>query len=325
VSYDVAKTGTRLHSGYDLIGDIHGCGLTLEALLEKLGYTRGGETYRHPRRTAIFLGDFIDRGPLQREVIDIVRLMIEDGAALSVMGNHEFNAIAYATPGPEGGFLREHSAKNLRQHGAFLDAYKDDRHGYEQAIAWFKTLPLWLDLDGLRIVHACWDQPMIDKIWESQGGSRLLGDELLRESVREVTWEYEAIETLLKGKEIGLSNGASFPDKDGNLRHHIRVKWWDAGATTYREAFMGPESARTHIPDDEIAGDHLIEYAHDSPPVFLGHYWMEDDIKPLAPNIACVDYSVGKAGGRLVAYRWDGEQQLTRDKFVAVERIENAD
>jgi len=36
--------------------------------------------------------------------------------------------------------------------------------------------------------------------------------------------------------------------------------------------------------------------------------------------VACLDYSVaGKSGGKLVAYRWDGEQALSNDKFVYVE------
>ena len=76
------------------------------------------------------------------------------------------------------------------------------------------------------------------------------------------------------------------------MRHNIRVRWWDREATSYKDAFMGPESARTHIPDDQIEGDHMVEYSHESPPVILGHYWMEGESVPLAPNIACLDYDV---------------------------------
>ena len=65
-----------------------------------------------------------------------------------------------------------------------------------------------------------------------------------------------------------------------------------------------------------------MEYSHDAPPVFLGHYWMEGEPKPLAANIACLDYSVAKPGGKLVAYRWNGERRLERDSFVWVERVE---
>ena len=50
---------------------------------------------------------------------------------------------------------------------------------------------------------------------------------------------------------------------------------------------------------------------------------MEGQPTPLAPNIACLDYSVVNRGGKLVAYRWDGEQTLSQDKFVWVERVEN--
>ncbi|MFC1665530.1 metallophosphoesterase [Pseudomonadota bacterium] len=82
---------------YDIIGDIHGCYLSLVFLLEKLGYQQLDGIYKHSQRRVIFLGDFIDRGPCQREVIDTVRPMIESETALSVMGNHEYNAITYYT------------------------------------------------------------------------------------------------------------------------------------------------------------------------------------------------------------------------------------
>ena len=50
---------------------------------------------------------------------------------------------------------------------------------------------------------------------------------------------------------------------------------------------------------------------------------MEGGPAPLALNITCLDYSVAKPGGKLVAYRWDGEQILDPGKYVWVERIES--
>ena len=308
---------------YDIIGDIHGCAHSLQLLLDRLEYSVRDGAYRHPERRVIFLGDFIDRGPLQRETIEMVRRMVDAGAALSVMGNHEFNALAYYTPDRESGdYLRPHTEKNMLQHQAFLDAFAHTPDDYADVTAWFMTLPLWLDLGGLRVVHACWDSRLIARIAEFQDGSHLLSEDLLVQSNRRGQWQFEALETLLKGKEIRLPDGASFRDKDGTARHNIRVRWWDQGATNFKDAFFGPESARTHIPDDEIAGDHLVDYSHEAPPVFLGHYWMEGEPVPLARNIACLDYSVAKPGGRLTAYRWDGEQTLSRDKFIWVDREE---
>ena len=121
---------------YDIIGDIHGCHLTLSSLLEKLGYKLTDGVYQHGARKVIFLGDFIDRGPGQREVLNIVRPMIEHGYALSVMGNHEFNAIAYASKHPATGeYLRPHSDKNIKQHSVFLEAFKNDSSGYQDTIS----------------------------------------------------------------------------------------------------------------------------------------------------------------------------------------------
>jgi hypothetical protein len=309
---------------FDIIGDIHGCNVTLQALLEKLGYARRDAVYRHPSRRVIFLGDFIDRGPQQRAVLETVRPMVASGAALAVMGNHEFNAIAWATPDKSGGgFLRAHSGKNLDQHAAFLQAYADSSMDYADAIDWFRTLPLWLDLGELRVIHACWDEQSIERIKAARQGSSLLVGALLESSCQPGSWQFTAIETLLKGKEIPLQPGISFRDKDGVWRQHIRVRWWDRDATTFRAAFLGPESARTCIPDDDIAGDHLLDYAHDAPPVFLGHYWMEGPPAPLAENIACLDYSVARPGGKLVAYRWNGERRLLPQAFVSVGRLED--
>ena len=108
---------------YDVIGDVHGQNLKLKALLTALGYRVHAGAYRHPAgRIAVFVGDLIDRGPGQVEVLGIVRRMEAAGSARVVMGNHELNAIGYATRGEDGvTWLRRHSAENEAQHRGFLD------------------------------------------------------------------------------------------------------------------------------------------------------------------------------------------------------------
>lgn len=97
---------------YDIIGDIHGHADALCALLAKLGYQKRAGEFRHPERQAIFVGDFIDRGPQQLETVQLVRRMVDAGNALAIMGNHELNAIAWYLPDPEapGEFLRTHAS-----------------------------------------------------------------------------------------------------------------------------------------------------------------------------------------------------------------------
>ena len=306
---------------YDIIGDIHGHYAPLARLLETLGYRQQEGVYQHARRKAIFLGDFIDRGPEQKQVLNTVRRMVDAGQALAVMGNHELNAIGYATPRPEqpGEWLRPHSEKNTHQHRAFLDAFPDEAERREW-IDWFLTLPLWLDLGGLRVVHACWDERAQEVLKPCLNRHNQIVSECLPALFAEGTPVYEALETLLKGKEVRLPAGQVFHDKDGHERNCIRIRWWDAGATTYRSAFLGPERVATHIPDEPLGVEHLIEYGHQAPPVCFGHYWMEGTPAPLAANVACLDWSVAKPGGRLVAYRWDGERQFKPDKFIEVKR-----
>ncbi|MFD6115356.1 polynucleotide kinase-phosphatase [Streptomyces yangpuensis] len=77
---------THLTGPFDIVGDIHGCSSELETLLARLGYEDGV----HPEgRTAVFVGDLVDRGPDSPGVLRRVMGMVKSGNALCVPGNHE--------------------------------------------------------------------------------------------------------------------------------------------------------------------------------------------------------------------------------------------
>jgi polynucleotide kinase-phosphatase len=80
-----------LHGPFDIVGDVHGCQAELAGLLDLLGYRPGQDgTRRHPAgRTAVFLGDLVDRGPDTPGVLRTVMGMVASGTALCVPGNHE--------------------------------------------------------------------------------------------------------------------------------------------------------------------------------------------------------------------------------------------
>ncbi len=303
---------------YDVIGDIHGHADKLSALLGTLGYRERGETWRHdnPDRTAIFVGDFIDRGPGQLDTIRLVRGMLDAGTAQAVMGNHEFNAIAFHTPDTQnaGQHLRKRSAKNHEQHEAFLSETAHDPALHQEMVDWFLTLPVWLDLPGLRVVHACWSpehvaylQPLL------QPGNRL-DLALVEAGSRRGTPEYDALETLLKGPEIELPAGHSFFDPGGVERTKVRLRWWDATARTYRLAGIANGAAGTEFPDLPLPADCPTGYAGDKP-VLFGHYWESGTPRVQSPLAACVDYSACK-GGPMVAYHWQGESELRDAHFI---------
>jgi hypothetical protein len=305
---------------YDLIGDIHGCATALKALLTTMGYRERDGVWQHPTRQVIFLGDFIDRGPEQVEVMAIVRAMVDAEQALAVMGNHEFNAVAWATPISTGSdaHLRPHTEGNRKQHATFLAQVDEDSQLHQALIEWFRGLPLWLDLPGLRVVHACWHLPSVEIL------SAFLDD---RQRIRNhAAWTaltcrntpaYEALETVLKGQEIPLPMGITFQDKDGKTRRHVRTRWWKKHPITYRDLALAPANVIAQIPHEPAPEDILPGYAGDKP-AFVGHYWLTGTPRALSAQIACLDYSVA-AGGKLCAYRWDGEHDLVDAHFCRVD------
>jgi len=319
---------------YDIIGDIHGYADKLEALLRKLGYSERSGCWRHPTRKAIFLGDFIDRGPAELHTVDLARRMVTDGAALAVMGNHELNAIAWHTRDPlrPCHYLRPHwsmrwGRKNYRQHREFLKEVGRNAERHSEIIRWFKTLPLWLDLPGIRVVHACWHENAMSFLSCQLGPGHLLTDDLLGSATREPNDDaekdtptlsvFKAVEALLKGIEVPLPPALTFKDQDGNKRNRVRVRWWIRDAVTFRQLADLPDQLRHQLPDDPIPAHSRITVPTDTP-IFFGHYWLRGTPSFRFGNLACLDYSAGK-GGPLVAYRWDGEANLSEKNLVSTD------
>lgn len=311
---------------YDLIGDVHGYATALKNLLTKLGYSFNGSFWQHPSRKVIFLGDFIDRGGEQVEAVQIPKAMVENNAALAVMGNHEFNAVAYSIehPSRQTDYLRPHTEKNRNQHAAFLGQVGEKKTLYNEFIAWFKTLPLFLDLDGLRVIHACWDKKSLDVIKPLLNSDNTLKDYAWIEVTEKGSDYFEATETLLKGLEVPLPNGVEFFDKDKNSRKNIRTRWWDTELLTYRDLAIVPDDVIEQIPHTPLAADILPGYDGEKP-LFLGHYWLTGKPQPRTDHIAILDYSIAtqhassSEKGKLCAYRWNGETILSEDHFVWVD------
>jgi hypothetical protein len=293
--------------GFDVIGDVHGQYDKLVAILKSMGYTHAGGAWRCTGRTAIFVGDLIDRGPKQLDTLGLVQRMVDAGTARCIMGNHEFNAIGWHTPDPDhaGEYLRPHGKHgNRRQHQAFLAAVEhSERHA--AAVAWFKTLPLWIDLGALRVIHACWHHESIDELRPYLRADNTLTDELLVLSSREGSRAHAAVETLCKGPEVKLPQGTSIVDGEGKVRTEVRVRWWCEDLSTYRKAVIGP-------PGDSVPSH------YEGPPVIFGHYWFTGVPQVISRRFACVDFSAA-ADGPLVCYRWDGESELSSQKLAWVD------
>jgi hypothetical protein len=309
---------------YDIIGDIHGHYGKLERLLIKLGYEHNGVYWVPPHgRKAVFIGDLIDRGPEQIKVVMAVRAMMERGHAYCILGNHELNAIGFATPHPDDYFarIRPRSEKNRAQHQTFLDQVGEDSDLHREMVEWFRSLPVYLELDGIRVVHAMWDETYLDDVICHAFGRDGINNHQLCYALDKKAWKggphplYHALDGLCKGREIDLPDGAHFTDHNGHVRKQARIKWWKHDAKFMHEVAIVegaiPESLLWKpIPDD------LLLAPVTGTPIFIGHYWMKGEPAILGPKVACVDYSAGK-GGPLVAYRWNGESELHDGGFVS--------
>ena len=132
-------------------------------------------------------------------------------------------------------------------------------------------------------------------------------------------FEHHAVETVLKGLEVVLPDGAAFHDKDGHPRREIRTRWWQDSPASYRDLALVPEATLASVPDTPVA-DGLLPGYDGEKPVFIGHYWLRGEPRPLTADVACLDYSVAaRQGGRLAAYRWDGRHPLSPERFTWVE------
>jgi len=153
----------KLPSGpLDIVGDVHGERQALEALLGHLGYAQDGT---HPdARSLVFVGDLIDRGPDSPGVLKWVRKLVFAGRAFCIAGNHELNLLR--------GDLKQGNrwwtAPEEPDRYPMLPINELDR---DDCFQFMDSLPLVLERDDLRVVHACWSDPLIDRLRKMDGES----------------------------------------------------------------------------------------------------------------------------------------------------------
>jgi hypothetical protein len=236
------------------------------------------------------------------------------------MGNHELNALLYHRPGrnaygTDDGYMRSHCDENRAQHQTFLDEFPVGHRDTDEMIDWFLTLPLFIDLGGLRLVHACWDDARISTIRNRRPSGLLASDDLQEIALeKDASGFSEAVLTTLKGPEAELPAPHHFHDTKGNRRTALRLKWWQSGAMTWRDAalsFPDPETLPATLIPDNVA---VCSYPVEAKPVFFGHYKRLGSPAIDAPNAVCLDYPKVAS-----AYRWAGEMRLVSQSLVVID------
>jgi serine/threonine protein phosphatase 1 len=142
-----------------VIGDIHGDLQSLDLLL--------GQLPVRDEDTVVFLGDYVDRGPASRQVVERVRTYARafPGKTVCLRGNHEDAWMSmHAEPDP--GFLLPEGNGTLKMMESYVDCTglsDEDKMAKlfdvkswlpEETVAWFKSLPVWYEDDNAIYVHA---------------------------------------------------------------------------------------------------------------------------------------------------------------------------
>lgn len=302
----------------DIIGDIHGEYDALLDLLSHLGYDVDGNHPEH--RTVIFVGDFVDRGHNSTAVLALAERWINAGHARAILGNHEINLLRNDAKHGSGWFFEVQHESDSAEFGFY---HRPDSPTREKIISFLSSLPIGLERQDLRVIHAVWDETLIAKVrdlnpisvknafdqWEFEIETSLernglssrkkqekaeYADALNHNSVPPTLLrahaEYDEfkqmgnpLKVLTSGVERQLDTDAKVFRAGGKWRFVERVSWWD----TYEET--------TPI----VVGHYWRTTAHDNSDsasesetsLFQGTHPFSWHGK--RKNVFCVDFSVG--------------------------------
>lgn len=306
-------------SGFDIIGDIHGYHKELVDLLSSMDYKKEDGVWKHPSRTAVFVGDLVSRGPDSRSVLKIVHDMVENGSAYAILGNHELNMIGYFTLDKKGKPCYQPPPSNILQLERIRAQYAKNVELLQSYVKWLRTLPFYLELDSFRVVHAYWNDSNLKLISETITEGRL-SKKMIKEIFKGKTEFAQAVKQTTRGIELSLPDNLVIKDAKNVPRTNFRIKWWqEPSGKTFRELGFGN---RFLLPDYTVPEQILFPfdiYDTSKAALFFGHYCLGTDPKIVAPNLCCVDGCVA-GNGTLLAYRWNGENTLS-DANIAIAPI----
>ena len=217
----------------DLVGDVHGDIDALRELMNQLGYDDDGNHV--DGRFLVFVGDLTDRGPDSVAVVQLVQHLVETGKANCVLGNHELNIMLDQEKFDNGWFFGEkffdNSGKEIKQNIA------SDSSDRDAIVEFFKSLPLVLQREDVHVVHACWQQEMVEmasestdvlKIYEQHRFNINLGL-AIRSDMQD--WQKKQRHQNLNPVKVltsGLEVKVAVPfEASGKIRYLERFPWWN--------------------------------------------------------------------------------------------------
>lgn len=270
---------STLSSGpLDIVGDVHGEIDPLLSLMHHLGYDEHGS---HPdNRKLVFVGDLTDRGPDSLAVVNLVQALTERQQAQCVLGNHELNILLDQRKYDNGWFYGEEFSDN----GYIVPQALANSASRDRVLKFFQSLPIALEREDLRVIHACWNSAMIQSLEETKDAITLINQHADLITKRTEHSGFDQVDISLEHQNQNpVRRLTSGPEEripapffaSGKTRHEQRVQWWN----DYTETFC-----------------------------VFGHYSITDGQPRGNHSSFCIDYGVGK--------RWTERRKGTTTGFA---------
>ncbi len=262
----------------DIIGDVHGEIDALLSVMHHLGYDDDGTHSDH--RRLVFVGDLTDRGPDSPAVVHLVQSLVKTGRAQCVLGNHDLNILLGHEKHDNHWFFDKNSS--LDGSDEPTPAVLADDNIRQRVLDFFGSLPLVLERDGLRVVHACWDDAMVEMARRADDVKSLHDEHVRILNARHRDSQLDKIDQGLEHQNLnpvkvlasGKERRVETPfESSGKLRYEERVPWW--------EDYTG------------------------HPRCVFGHYSNYRGETSLSSRAICVDFAVAK--------RWQERKQPSFD------------
>lgn len=301
---------------YDIIGDIHGHATVLKKLFVLLDYKKGVNGYYHPERKAVFVGDFTNRGPEIRSTIRIIRQMVESGNALAVLGNHEISNILYHLRPENDAPLLNVKGKRYQSVTQTIQEFKPYPQEWKEHRKWLRSLPFYLDLEGIRVAHAYWSDKHIRIIKENVPEGKI-SKQIFRNLILDPHSELsQAILQTTRGVHLILPPDLKIMDHRKRSHRFFRIRWWESpeGKSFHDWSFESKFRLPHYTIPPEIYPRFEL-YPEDAPPFFFGHYCRGRGPHVILKNLCCIDSCI-TTHKTLSAYRWNGESVLDPGQIV---------
>ena len=201
-----------------VVGDVHGCALELKLLLEQLPLTADS--------TIVFVGDYIDRGPSSREVIDTLLDLRRRHSVIPLLGNHEAMLSDFLeSPHSLGGgmFVYNGGSSTLASYADQLGEYRIP----EEHLAFFRELRLFYQTLEYFFVHAGVPEIPLEELDPEERRDELLWTRDMSESV--FSWSKlivhghcQQAEPEIEANHINIDTGCVYDGRLSAIELHSR-------------------------------------------------------------------------------------------------------